>query len=44
MVKESIVDFNDPELSDELILIENNRVDSLVYLDKFLTRFLSIIF
>jgi hypothetical protein len=44
MVKESIVDFNDPELSDELILIENNRVDSLIYLDKFLTRFLSIIF
>ena len=44
MVKESIVDFNDPELSDELIPIENNRVDSLIYLDKFLTRFLSIIF
>jgi len=44
MVKESVVNFNDPKLSDELNLIENNRIDSLISLDKFLTRFLSIIF
>jgi hypothetical protein len=44
MVKESVVNFNDPKLSEELNLIENNRIDSLISLDKFLTRFLSIIF
>jgi hypothetical protein len=44
MVKESIVNFNDPKLSEELNLIQNNRVDSLISLDKLLTKFLSIIF
>ena len=44
MVKESIVNFNDPKLSEELNFIQNNRVDSLISLDRFLTKFLSIIF
>ena len=44
MVKESIVNFNDPKLSEELNLIQNNRVDSLISLDRFLTKFLAIIF
>jgi len=44
MVKESIVNFNDPKLSEELNLIQNNRVDSLISLDRLLTKFLSIIF
>jgi len=44
MVKESIVNFNDPKLSEELGLIENNRLNSLVSLDIILTKFLSIIF
>ena len=44
MDKESIVNFNDPKLSEELSLIENNRLNSLVSLDKILTKFLSIIF
>ena len=44
MVKESVVNFNDPKLSEELNLIQNNRVDSLISLDRLLTKFLSIIF
>tara|TARA_B100000575_G_scaffold85862_1_gene67899 strand:+ start:400 stop:573 length:174 start_codon:yes stop_codon:yes gene_type:complete len=44
MVKESIVNFNDPKLSKELSLIENNRIDSLVSLDRIVSKFLSIIF
>jgi hypothetical protein len=31
-------------LSEELSLIENSRVDSLISLDRILTKFLSIIF
>tara|TARA_Y100001936_G_scaffold118308_1_gene115770 strand:- start:1214 stop:1348 length:135 start_codon:yes stop_codon:yes gene_type:complete len=44
MVKESIVNFNDPKLSRELSLIENNRIDSLVSLDRIVSKFFSIIF
>jgi hypothetical protein len=44
MVKESIINFNDPKLSEELSLIENSRVYSLISLDRILTKFLSIIF
>ena len=44
MVKESIVNFNDPELSKELNLIENSRIDSLNSIDRIITKFLSIIF
>ena len=43
MVKESIVNFKDPELSQELDLIQNNRLNSLISIDKFLSKFLSIV-
>jgi len=44
MVKDSVVNFKDPKLTKELSLIENNRVNSLVSLDRILTKVLSIIF
>ena len=44
MVKDSVVNFKDPKLTKELNLIKNNRVNSLVSLDRILTKVLSIIF
>lgn len=44
MVKESIINFKDPELTKELNIIEVNRANSLASLDRMLTRVLSIIF
>ena len=44
MVKDSVVNFKDPELTKELNLIENNRVNSLASLDRILTKVFSIIF
>ncbi len=44
MVKESIVNFKDPQLSKELSLIENSRIDSLNSIDRIISKFLSIIF
>ena len=44
MVKESVVNFKDPELTEKLYLIESNRVNSLASLDKYLSKFLSFIF
>ena len=44
MVKESIVNFKDPQLSKELSLIENSRIDSLNSIDRIISTFLSIIF
>jgi hypothetical protein len=41
MVKESTVNFKDPKLSQELDFIHNNRSNSLVSIDKFLSKFLS---
>ena len=44
MVKESVVNFKDPELTEKLNLIESNRVNSLASLDRYLSKFLSFIF
>jgi hypothetical protein len=44
MIKDSIVNFKDPKLSEELDFIQHNRFNSLVSIDKFLSKFLSIIF
>ena len=44
MVKESVVNFKDPELTEKLNLIESSRVNSLASLDRYLSKFLSFIF